>query len=464
MTDEGFTLRSAGGGIKPVLHPGSRFHVLLATWLVWTLTSLAILVPRAGEAWQSLGQLLNGQVGRDTLWLLPPLGCLLLLWPLLGAWRRWHRLRAAIIAVDDTPARIGETLRGRVQLPGGFRPGLQADVHLHCIEVTSRRDVGHTVGPTRMESVRWRGQGEAHVVPGADGPAIEFGIDIPQGLPGTQPHTERRRVRWHLEIHVPQLGFRQVYDVPVLPAQDGGATHAPPVAASGRAVHVDIPPQVAQVRTAPEGFTIDFQPGRVGALANGILLAGCLMLCAGLFMGWQLIGGLAGAAPGSLLQLWIDMLLAAALTPVGAALAVGGWYLRANRLQVSLDRERLQVRRAFLWYRSERSTPRAQIVGVAARQQGQQGQGADARVNYALQAQTRAGDLLTVADGIQGEQLLHQLRELFQAQLPWLPGLPASARRQPPAWWPYLQRLLRLTGLLIVLGSFALFFLDMASM
>lgn len=149
---------------------------------------------------------------------------------LIGAIRTTRDARRfgdVALQLDPFPGSIGGHFGATTVLPVAYRPGLLFAATLACLHHSTRRttDADNDNNTEVRENVLWQSEGMAQVRPQGDGIALSFRLDVPAGLPESEPaHGDHHAWRLTLESRSdPPLAFVRHFDVPVYATSEASA-------------------------------------------------------------------------------------------------------------------------------------------------------------------------------------------------------------------------------------------------
>lgn len=323
-----------------------------------------------------------------------------LLWWAVRATLDARRYGDVQLVLDPFPGAIGGHFGATMVLPIAYQPGRCFAVTLGCIYHYRSRSAGDDDSRSR-ESVVWQAEGVAQIQPHADGIRLGMRLDVPGGLPATEP-ADGDHHAWRLEVNSaePRLKFARSFDVPVY-ATGQSSAHLWQDAAQHPQVqqmHVAQVDAVSDLERIPGGVRLYFPYGR--AWKESALLA----VVGGVFWGVGLLTGRSGASG----------VVVALSGGVGGTLLVFALYLLCNSLRVQLDHQGLRTERRLLGLMLVRhQAPAQDIARMVVRESYSSQTGTQHVTFYRIQVEMKNGKKITVADSLRGraaaDHLLAQL-------------------------------------------------------
>lgn len=124
------------------------------------------------------------------------------------------------LTLDPFPAYVGRKVGGMITLKRGDPNDQIASFTLSCFEI-SRNETNEGEGEQR--SLLWQESSTVSPIPSADGMLLRFRFAVPDHLPGTDTHFDRKaqadaHIEWQVDLHVPRRGFdiSRRFTIPVL--------------------------------------------------------------------------------------------------------------------------------------------------------------------------------------------------------------------------------------------------------
>lgn len=289
---------------------GSRASVV-ALWfftLIWNGISAPVLCLIPAE-------LAKGNRG---IWiaLLFPLAGIGFIVAAVRATLRRMRYRESFFVLDSLPARPGDVMRGRVEIPverTALASGSSIVATLTCIH---RRVTGSGKSRSTSETARWQ---EIVPIPLASvgmmaaGSTLPIAVALPDDVPQTDVRNPNDATIWRLgvEADVPGIDYAATFELPVF-----RTAHAPSAMPSSPS-RAAAPPATRTLidRETADGLVIEFPPFRLNSAAAAVFVFALIFGGSAFFIGtngftfiFPLIFGLVGIL---LLYVAIDLLLGA---------------------------------------------------------------------------------------------------------------------------------------------------------
>ena len=372
--------------------------------VAWSLlaTPLAyVQIPRALEQGETL---VAGIIG---VMLLVAVGLL------VGAVRTTRDARRfgdVALQLDPFPGSIGGHFGASTVLPVAYRPGLQFVATLACLHHSTRRTTG---GDTEArESVLWQGDGMAQVQPQGDGIRLSFRLDVPKGLPESEP-TEGDHHAWCLTLKSrsdPPLAFERHFDVPVYAT--GEASHhlvldaaQHPAAVQSRKAQLD---EVAHLQHTPGGVELYLPYGRTWQQHLVWLVFGLSFGSFGVFAG----------------RMGAPLIFPLVFGGLGGGFAAWAFFALSNSLKVQFSPQGLRTERRllgfiFAWHQ----VPRSDLRGLQLVQSYTSQTGTRHTVWFRIRVALKNGKTITVADSLRGRAVADQMLQALAKAT----GLPARS-------------------------------------
>ncbi len=377
--------------------------LLVLAWIIssfWLLVSSPILffLPRelAKHNYVALVALIFPLVG---LWLLA--------WAIRVTrnWRYWGELR---LRLDPFPGSIGGQVGGSLDLPLAYDAKLRLPVALLCLH---KYTSGSGEDSETRDSVVWQAEGLAHLEPSGRGSCAKILFDVPPGLPASEcPQGDYHY--WRLDIACDQLQpkLQRQFDIPVFPLVAKASflsresTRAPGLR-DQREAQID---EVSDLEQIPGGVRLYFPYGRSWRGALMAFLGG--LLCTGIGLAVHFDGG--------------PIIFLLVFGAFGLPMIIGGFYTAANSLRVTLDKRGLETQRRILGLPlARRFLSAADIKQLELSQSFSATRGNGRQITYyKIQARSRGGQKVTLAESLRGRETAVQLLE----SIALLSGYPAK--------------------------------------
>ena len=385
---------------------------------------------------------------------------LLLLPQLLRHAINWYRLGRRYLTLDPYPGAIGGQIGGHIILPFSYRPGMSVEVEVNCIKYGGHLNYAQP-GPSRVDSVQWRGTAATGTMPDMQGTHIRFVLDVEDGLPPTSLHTTGQRFYWSVRIQLSDDGYDQEFKIPVFAEQAERRSSIrinDSLESFSSTESLQAIEQVTVTQSARE-LRLDYAAGRHGKMGLWMLGFGMLSLFAAMFFAYRFYLDLQGLDI-RYFGLLTDLALCSFALLFGTGFSLAGIYLSTNRLQVSLDPQWLKTERRVFGRRFSKLMPKNQIAGFTKQVSSQTGMGAQAEIYYRILARDKQGAEIVVGDALHGqdaervEQLLNQSVDEISLEHE------AEKVNSVPAWLSYVMRGLKLYAALMVVAIFVAFVLE----
>ena len=320
---------------------------------------------------------------------------LVLLFPLVGVGAlavfvhtviAWRKFGTTELCLDPAPGSVGGDFGGYLDTRIAWTPSLEMNITLECQHLK-------TTGTGKNRSTRtrviWQRDGLARLSPAHPGTRCEFRFDIPEGLPQSEKASSDYH-RWllQLECDLPGVNFKRDFVVPVF--RTGVAQRSSLgidyVKDSSPLTGASIP-NLAISNTA-DGLVF-YYPW------NRHLWAGIMTTCFGIV--FAAAGYFAGTQSASLL-------FPIVFGGIGSACVLAGLYTLGNTLTTTVSDRGIRIVRNIFGVRFQRSATLDQIVKLERRIGSQMQMGSRTRIYYKIDAQTRDGRTITIADTLEGSR------------------------------------------------------------
>jgi hypothetical protein len=374
--------------------------------------------------WQSIGNWKNGRVrsgAKATIWIsllfgaaftgisLPgvlaipdeisngnPAILVVLLFPLIGlgafavfahALVGWRKFGVSELVLDPVPGSIGGDFGGGIDTRIPWKHGTVVDITLSCQHL---RTTGSGKNRSTSTTVVWQREGVATLSPRANGTHISFRFAIPPGLPQSEKASSDHH-RWllSLQCELPGVDFVRSFEVPVFETGTPLRSTQKATYAKDSAPLTAAPGSIVRIEHTADGLCFHYPWHRHwwGALL--------MILVGGVFAG---VGWFIGAhEPGLLFPLVFG--------GVGAVVLAAGLYLIGNTLTTTVSRNGIRTLRSIYGLRFQRNARRDEILRLERRIGSTMQGGSKNRVFYAIDAHTRDGRRITIADTLEGSRL-----------------------------------------------------------
>ena len=376
--------RKAWAGNRIRSHKRWEVIILWGFALVWSALSLPLAyvqIPKALARGETLVACIIGVM------LVVAVGLLI---GAIRTTRDARRFGDVALQLDPFPGSIGGHFGATTVLPVAYRPGLLFAATLACLHHSTRRttDADNDNNTEVRENVLWQSEGMAQVRPQGDGIALSFRLDVPPGLPPSEPtHGDHHAWRLTLESRSdPPLAFVRHFDVPVYATGEASQRLVAdavqhPAAVQLRKAQLD---EVARLQPTPGGADLYLPYGRTWQ-KNLV---------------WLVFGG------------------------VGGAFIVWAFFALGNSLKVQFNPQGLRTERRLLGFMfSWHQVPRSDLQGLQLVQSYTSQSGSRHTVWYRIRVALKNGKTITVADSLRGEAVAEQMLQ----QLAHATGLPARS-------------------------------------
>ena len=299
----------------------------------------------------------------------------------------WFKFGKTELVLDPVPGSIGGDFGGSVDTRITWHPALKMDITLSCQRL---KTTGSGKNRSTRTTVLWQREGIATLSPIPNGTRCEFRFDIPDDLPQSEKASSDYH-QWQLllECELPGVDFKRAFTVPVfntgVPQRSSlNISYARESAPLDESSIRDI--RISNSDSGLEFYYPWYRHIRMGALTA---IFGAVFVFAGYFAGTQ------GAS----------MIFPVAFGGVGGLCIIIGLYLLGNTLTTTVSEKGIRIVRSIYGIRFQRKATRDQISGLQRRIGSQMQTGTRTRVYYAIDALTRDGRKLTIADTLEGSRL-----------------------------------------------------------
>lgn len=328
----------------------------------------------------------------------------------LRATRDARRFGDVALQLDPFPGSIGGHFDATTALPVPYRPGLAFTATLACLHHSTRRTTANDTEAS--ENVLWQTEGMAQVQPQGSGIRVSFRLDVPSGLPESEPMKGDHH-SWRLSLESrsdPPLVFERHFDVPMFATAErseqlavDAAQH--PAALQARRAQLA---HVAQWQHTPGGIDLYLPYGRAWRKDLAWLLFGLA------FGGFGVLAGRMGA----------PLIFPLVFGGVGGGFAAWAFFALGNSLKVQFSPQGLRAEHRllgfmFAWHQA----PRSDLQGLQLVQSYTTQTGARHTVWLRIRVQLKSGKSITVVDSLRGEAVANEMLQLLAAAT----GLPARA-------------------------------------
>jgi hypothetical protein len=333
---------------------------------------------------------------------------LVLLFPLVGvaalalfthsliAWRRFGRTE---LVLDPVPGSLGGDFGAYLDTRIAWRPGLEMNVTLNCQRI---KTTGSGKNRSTRTSVVWQREGIASLSPGPQGTRCEFRFDIPADL----PQSEKASSHYHqwllqLECALPGVDFKRNFVVPVFHTAIPQRSSLKTAYVKDSAPLKQAPESIVQISNTGEGLVFYYPWHRHLWMGIMMSLFGSAFVITGYFIGRE-----SG-----------ELVFPVVFGGIGGIVATIGLYVLGNTLTTTVSSQGIRIVRNIFGLRFQRKAARNEIKKLERRIGSQMQTGTTTRVYYAIDAHTRDGRKLTVADTLEGSRLADFVEEKIRQSL-----------------------------------------------
>ncbi len=333
---------------------------------------------------------------------------LVLLFPLVGfaalalfvhhliAWRQFGKTE---LILDPVPGSIGGDFGGYLDTRISWRPELIMQATLNCQHI---KTTGSGKNRSTHTSVIWQREGIASVTPGSTGTHCEFRFDIPAGL----PQSEKASSDYHqwllqLECELPGVDFKRSFVVPVFETGIPRRSSLQTGYIKDSAPLQQAPESIVQINNTDEGLVFYYPWHRHLWMGLMTLLVGSIFVATACFIGLE-----SG-----------DLIFPVAFGGIGGLCAIIGLYVLGNTLTTTVSSRGIRIVRNIFGLKFQRNARRYEISKLERRIGSQMQTGSNTRVYYAIDAYTRDGRKLTIADTLEGSRLADYIEEKIRQAL-----------------------------------------------
>ena len=406
--DQPWLTRKAWAGNRIRSHKRWEVIILWGFAVVWSALSMPLAyvqIPKALARGETLVACIIG------IMLVVAVGLLI---GAIRTTRDARRFGDVALQLDPFPGSIGGHFGATTVLPVAYRPGLLFAATLACLHHSTRRttDADNDNNTEVRENVLWQSEGMAQVRPQGDGIALSFRLDVPPGLPPSEPtHGDHHAWRLTLESRSdPPLAFVRHFDVPVYATGETSQRLVAdalqhPAAVQSRKAQLD---EVVHLERTPGGVDLYLPYGRTWQKNLVWLVFGVT------FGGFGLLAGRLGA----------PLLFPLVFGGVGGAFTVWAFFALGNSLKVQFSPQGLRTERRLLGFMlAWHQVPRRDLQGLQLVQSYTSQSGSRHTVWYRIRVALKSGKTITVADSLRGEAVAEQMLQ----QLAHATGLPARS-------------------------------------
>ena len=312
------------------------------------------------------------------------MGALALFVHSLFAWRKFGK---TVVILDPAPGSIGGDFGGYTETRIRWHPELRMNITLDCQRL---RTTGSGKNRSTRTNLIWQRQGIATVSPSTAGTRCEFRFDIPDDLPQSEP-TSSDYHRWllQLESDLPGVDFKRSFVVPVFHTSIPHRSSLKIDYVKDSAPLQRAPDSTVRLKHTDQGLEFYYPWYRHLWMGSIMTMIGSAFAIAGYFIGQQSGGILFPVAFGGM----------------GGVCALIGLYVLGNTLTTTVSHQGIRIVRNIYGVRFQRKASREEIIKLDRRIGSQMQTGTSMRVYYAIDAHTRDGRKITIADTLEGSRL-----------------------------------------------------------
>jgi hypothetical protein len=299
----------------------------------------------------------------------------------------WYKFGKTVVILDPAPGSIGGDFGGYTETRIRWHPELRMNITLDCQHL---RTTGSGKNRSTKTSVIWQRQGLATVSPGTAGTRCEFRFDIPDDLPQSEPASSDYH-RWllQLESDLPGVDFKRSFVVPVFHTSTPQRSSLKIDYVKDSAPLQHAPDTIVILKDTDQGLEFYYPWHRHLWMGSSMTMIGSGFVIAGYFIGQQSGGILFPIAFGGM----------------GGVCALIGLYVLGNTLTTTVSHQGIRIVRNIYGVRFQRKASREEIIKLDRRIGSQMQTGTSMRVYYAIDAHTRDGRKITIADTLEGSRL-----------------------------------------------------------
>jgi len=378
---------------------------------------------------------LRGEVEKGNyaalLGLLFPVAGAFLLYKAIATTLELRRFGKVFVEMDPFPGAIGGHVGGRIRVSrlasnAVFEPSAHFSVRLECVYSYMS---GSGDSRSRKENIKWAEQGQPRPESAGQGVTLAFRFDVPDGLPEADVDQTDAYHFWRLTAKAELAGvdLNRQYNLPVFKTGQTSRFVRHDVSAQV-AKHKEQESEIARDAIGRGEFNI---PGlsramRISQQGGEIRMAfpmfrnKVLTFIAAIFAGgfgfgsYSMIGtALKGGAFGLFVGLFsLPFLLVAVVASIATI------YLPLNNMRVHIRRNEVTVLRRLLFIPFfHRQLTVTDIAYLTIKRSGSTGQGVDKIEHFKLQAHDQAGNSVTLAEDLDGEDVAAHFRDYLARRL-----------------------------------------------
>lgn len=333
---------------------------------------------------------------------------LVLLFPLVGigalalfvhsliAWRKFGKTE---LILDPAPGSLGGDFGGYLDTRIAWNHKLKMDVTLNCQHL---KTTGSGKNRSTRTSVLWQREGIATLSPGPKGIRCEFRFDIPDNLPPSEKASSDYH-QWllQLECDLPGVDFKRNFVVPVFRTTTPQRSSLKVYYVKDSAPLKQAPNRIVRIRNIDDGVEFYYPWSRHLWMGIMTTLVGSIFVITGYFIGKESAG----------------LMFPVVFGGMGGLCAIIGLYVLGNTLTTTVSRQGIRIVRNIYGIRFQRKAARKEINKLERRVGSQMQAGSTNRVYYAIDAHTRDGRKITLADTLEGSRVADFVEEKIRDAL-----------------------------------------------
>jgi hypothetical protein len=322
--------------------------------------------------------------------------------------------------MDPYPGAIGGNVGGRLKIDNLRELGAPYTVLLECVYSYMS---GSGKNRSRSERIEWAEEGQPKAAMAANGMRLEFAFTVPEDLPEAQIEQSGNYYFWRLTVKgdLPGIDLNRSYNIPVFATGE-----------ESRGSYRDISSQVVQEKEKEsEVSKAAIERGHFDETAlsrsmrfkregKGLLLIfpmfrnKILTLIALLFGGgfgfatYSIISSFSGGGLFSIFA-YLFVIPFAVVAFFGIIIGI---YMPLNNLRVRIENRQVRVVRRLIFLPIfYKKVAKEEITSLSPKRMGSTGQGVKKVVHFKINAHLKDGSTITVAEGVDGEDLAAQFAD-----------------------------------------------------
>ncbi|MFT7559592.1 MAG: hypothetical protein ACI93R_001504 [Flavobacteriales bacterium] len=353
-------------------------YMMLGFAVFWNAMSFSVV----GFGFEELVAEVETNPGALVALIFPVIGVFMFVFAIIGL-RRWWRFGTAAVTLDPFPGGIGGQVGGRLKVKLNYSQEHAFAVSLSCLHSTVS---GSGKNRKRHEKTIWQADGFCQSEIAAQGTALSFCFDVPEGLPEAEAKRGESYYLWRLQLTAKLKGpdFNRRYDIPVYKNSASSSirhlstehhrTQEQAVAGIG---------SIMRIRQSAGLTHVDFPAARRWGRSIGSMCFGLIFL---------------GSGIGSS-QLGAPIIFAVIFSGVGLFITVFGLYSLAKSLHVQLSATEIRALRNIFGIPILRShVTLAELKSLDICDAGSSTVGTKQTVYYCVKAQANSGKSFIVAE------------------------------------------------------------------